>query len=119
MTPYDFPGLVGGVAGLWLVLLGTLLAAGAGLRLALVRGRTGKGRVARGFLSAGATFVLSGIALFWAAERSVLRRELDRGAPWLAAFILAVAVLSALRSARRRARAEEAEAAAAPGEPEA
>ncbi|WP_242343082.1 hypothetical protein [Anaeromyxobacter terrae] len=114
MTAYDFPGLVGGMAGVWLFLFGVVLAAGAGLRIAWVRRRPGKGRVARGLLSAGVSFVLSGIALFWAAERSALRRELDRGAPWLAVFIVGVAVLAAVRSARRRARDE----AAAPGEPE-
>lgn len=103
MSAYDFPGLVGGVAGAWLFFLGTLLAVLAGLRVAWAARRPGKGRIARGLLAAGGVVAAFGIALFWAAERSALRREVDVLAPWLAGLALAAGALAAVWTARRRA----------------
>jgi hypothetical protein len=103
VSAYDFPGLVGGVAGAWLFFLGTLLAVLAGLRVAWLARRPGKGtgRIARALLAAGGVVAASGIALFWAAERSALRRELDVLAPWLAALAVGVAAFTAVWIARR------------------
>jgi hypothetical protein len=103
VNAYDFPGLVGGVAGAWLFFLGTLLAVAAGLRVAWLARRPGKGRIARGLLAAGGVVAASGIALFWAAERTALKRELDLLAPWLAALAVGLAAFAALWVARRPA----------------
>jgi hypothetical protein len=116
VNAYDFPGLVGGVAGAWLFFLGTLLAVGAGLRLAWLARRPGKGRIARGLVAAGATLSAAGIALFWAAEQSALKREIDLLAPWAAVIAVVGAAYAAVRIARRPAPGG-AEAANA-GEPE-
>lgn len=101
MNAYDFPGLVGGVAGAWLFFLGTVLAVAAGLRLAWLARRPGKGRVARGLVAAGGTVASAGIALFWAAERSALKRELDLLAPWIAVLAVALGAFAAVWIARR------------------
>jgi hypothetical protein len=101
VNAYDFPGLVGGAAGAWLFFLGTLLAVGAGLRLAWLARRPGKGRIARGLVAAGATLSSAGIALFWAAERSALKREIDLLAPWIAALAVALGAFAAVWLARR------------------
>ena len=103
MNAYDFPGLVGGVAGAWLFFLGTLLAVGAGLRMAWLARRPGKGRIARGLVAAGATLSAAGIALFWAAEQSALKREIDLLAPWIAALAVALGAFAAVWLARRPA----------------
>ena len=103
MSAYDFPGLVGGAAGAWLFFLGTLLAVAAGLRVAWLVRRPGKGRIARGVLAAGGVVAACGIALFWAAERSALKRELDLVAPWIAVAAVVVAAYAAVRIARRPA----------------
>jgi uncharacterized membrane protein YedE/YeeE len=104
MSAYDFPGLVGGVAGAWLFFLGAVLAILAGLRLAWLARRPGKGttgRIARGLLAAGGVAQTAGIALYWAAERSALRRELDHLAPWIAVLTVSVAAFAAVWIARR------------------
>lgn len=101
MSAYDFPGLVGGAAGAWLFFLGTLLAVSAGLRVAWLARRPGKGRIARSVLTAGAILAAFGVALFWAAEASALKRELDLVAPWIALVAVVVAACAAVRTARR------------------
>ncbi len=106
MSAYDFPGLVGGAAGAWLFFLGTLLAVSAGLRVAWLARRPGKGRIARAVLTAGGIVAAFGVALFWAVEGSALKRELDLVAPWIAVLAVVLAAYAAVRIARRPAPGE-------------
>ncbi len=102
MTAYDFAGLVSGLAGAWLLLLSALVAAVAALRLAAVRRRPGKGRIARGALAFAAVIGLSGLALFVAADFTPFRRALDRGAGALVAGIVLAGLAAGWRAARSR-----------------
>jgi peptidoglycan/LPS O-acetylase OafA/YrhL len=113
VTAYDFAGLISGLAGAWLFLLSALVAVVAALRLAAVRRRPGKGRVARGALAFAAVIGLAGLALFLAADFAPFRRALDRHALALVGGIGGAGLLAALRAARRRT-AETPEPAPAP-----
>ena len=103
MTAYDFAGLISGLAGAWLFLLSALIAVVAALRLATLRRRPGKGRLARGALAFAAVIGLSGLALFFAADFAPFRRALDRHALGLVGGIGGAGLLAALRAGRRRA----------------
>lgn len=117
MTAYDFAGLVSGLAGAWLFLLSALVAVIAVLRLAIVRRRPGKGRIARGALAFAAVIGAAGLALFFAADFAPFRRALDRHAGALVGGITAVGLAAAWRAGRRRAPegAPAAKSAAPPG----
>jgi peptidoglycan/LPS O-acetylase OafA/YrhL len=115
VSAYDFAGLVGGLSGAWLLLLALLAALAAALRLALVRRRPGKGRLARGVLAGASLVGALGVALFWAAELLPFRRQVDRAAPDIAIAVLAAGVVAGWRAARRRP--EPSPAAAEPSGP--
>jgi hypothetical protein len=102
VNPWDFPGLVGGVAGTWLFLAGLLVSVGAALRVAFVLRRPDAGRVARGVVAGGGVVATAGILLFGGAQASPWRAAFDRATPYvgLAAVLAAVAVARAV--ARRR-----------------
>lgn len=102
MTAYDFAGLVAGLAGIWLLVAAVVIALAATLRLAAVRGRPGKGRLARGALAFAAVVGAAGIALFIAADFAPFRRTLDRGAGALVAGIVLAGLAAGWRSARSR-----------------
>ncbi|HET8734362.1 MAG TPA: hypothetical protein VFM45_11400 [Anaeromyxobacteraceae bacterium] len=118
MTAYDFAGLVSGLAGAWLFLLSALVAVVAALRLAAVRRRPGKGRIARGALAFAAVIGLAGLALFLAADLAPFRRALDRHAGALVGGITVAGLAAAWRAGRRRApEGPPATTSAAPPEP--
>lgn len=100
MTAYDFAGLVGGLTGAWMAIGAGLVGLAAGLRLAAVRGRPGKGRVSRGALAFALVMGIAGLALFAAAERAPFRRALDHAAPWVLGAAALVGVIAGWRAAR-------------------
>jgi peptidoglycan/LPS O-acetylase OafA/YrhL len=108
VTAYDFAGLVAGLAGVWLLLAAALVAVVATLRLAVVRRRPGKGRIARGALAFAAVLGTTGLALFLAADFAPFRRVLDRHAGSLVAGILLAGMFAGWRAARGRAPSPEA-----------
>ena len=115
MTAYDFAGLVAGLAGVWLLLAAAVIALAATLRLAAVRRRPDKGRIARGALAFAAVVGAAGTALFVAADFAPFRRALDRHAGALVAAIALAGLTAAWRAARRRPTATA--PCAAPAEP--
>lgn len=102
MTAYDFAGLVSGLAGAWLFLLSALVAVVAVLRLAAVRRRPGKGRIARGALAFAGVIGLAGLALFLAADFTPFRRALDRHAGALVGGIALAGIVAGWRAGRPR-----------------
>ncbi len=102
MTAYDFAGLVAGLAGIWLLVAAAVIALAATLRLAAVRRRPGKGRLARGALTFAAVIGTAGVALFIAADFAPFRRALDRCAGALVAGIVLAGLAAAWRAARSR-----------------
>lgn len=102
MSLYDFAGLAGGLGGAALFVGGVLVALLAGLRLATVARRPGKGRIARGIAAGGAVIAAAGAALFWLAELAPFRRSVDHLTAPLAGLALVLGVLAGWRVARRR-----------------
>lgn len=117
MTAYDFAGAVAGLAGAGLLLLSVLVAVLAGLRLAVVRRRPGKGRIARAVLAFAVVVGASGLVLFAAAEVTPARRALDQRAGTLAALSVLLGLVAAWRAGRRRAAGPAQEAAPAESPP--
>lgn len=102
MTAYDFAGAVAGLTGVGLFALAATVAVLAALRLAVVRRRAGKGRVARGALAFAGVIGLAGVALYVAADFTPFRRALDRHAGALLGAIALLGLLAAWRAGRRR-----------------
>ncbi|ACL67648.1 conserved hypothetical protein [Anaeromyxobacter dehalogenans 2CP-1] len=114
MNAYDFAGLVGGLTGAWMAIGAGLLGIAAGLRLAAVRGRPGKGRGSRGALAFALVVGLAGLALFAAAERAPFRRALDHAAPWVLGAAALVGLVAGWRAARKRPAPQEPDTAPEP-----
>ncbi|MFO0585746.1 MAG: hypothetical protein U0229_25975 [Anaeromyxobacter sp.] len=103
MSPYDFPGLVSGIAAFQLVLWGSVVLVLAGLRALLVRGQPGRGRWARGLLLGALLPIAAGVLLMALAELTDQQRLLDRaGTPLLAAAAVLGAAWVTVRRARLR-----------------
>ncbi len=98
---YDLPGLVGGLAGTSLFLVGLAIAIPAAVRIPLARRRPDRGRLARGFVSAGAVVSTAGVVVFWGAQATQQARAFDRAAPFLGLSAVVLAALVGWRVARR------------------
>ena len=116
MSPYDVPGFVGGLAGAALFMIGAAVAAGAGLRMALVLRQPEKGRVARGVGLAGGVIGVSGLVLFYGAQATPYAALFDRATPFVAVAAVVAGAILAWRIGRRRPAAPDgAPAARGPG----
>jgi hypothetical protein len=102
VSAYDVPGLVGGLAGTWLFMIGAAIAAGAGLRMALVLRQPEKGRLAKGVGAAGGLIGVAGLALFWGAQGTRFQREFDRATPVVVVAAVVLGAIVAWRIGRRR-----------------
>ncbi len=109
MSPYDLPGLVGGIAGTWLFLVGMAVAVPAAIKIALSLRQPRKGRKARGLVAAGGVLSLAGIVLFWGAQSTQQARAFDRATPFVGITAVVLAALVAWRVARREPAAAPAE----------
>ena len=98
----DLPGLVGGLAGTALFMLGAAIAAGAGLRMALVLRRPEKGRLARGVAAGGGVVGVCGLGLFYGAQATRYARAFDAATPFAIGTALTLGALVAWRVARSR-----------------
>ncbi len=107
MSPYDVPGLVGGLAGTWLFMIGAAIAAGAGLRMALVLRQPEKGRLARGVGAAGGIIGIAGLALFFGAQATRYPRTFDRATPFVVVLAVVLGAYLAWRIGRRPPAAPE------------
>ncbi|MFT3913067.1 MAG: hypothetical protein QM704_02950 [Anaeromyxobacteraceae bacterium] len=118
MSPYDFPGLVSGIAASQLVLWGSVVLLLAGLRALLVRGQPGRGRWARGLLVGALLPIAAGVVLLALQELTDHQRLLDRaGVPVLATGAILGAAWVTVRRARPRSAAPHATTEGAPPAP--
>jgi hypothetical protein len=102
VSPYQIQGLVSVMIALALVVFGLVALLLSAFRLLLVRGKPGRGRVARGVLAAAAVWISIGIVIASIAELTDHQRLMDRvGAPALAAAAVVAALWLVVRLGRR------------------